>query len=374
MDNNFIYILSKKSNLKNQGWKLHVTSIDLDVDELLRKTVPILLSYKCSFKVVRSLEKINQMNSNNAIPRSQVGKFITIYPDNNTQCFKLAWHLHEVTKGLRGPRIVSDRPITKDSLVHYRYGAFKSKKFIDENLQEVEAIENSSGSLERDERKGWYSTPNWVDDCPFEYKDENSSTSLIGTKYKVVKTLTQRAKGGIYLVEDSSRELKVMKEARKFIGNDSLGRDSRHRLRNESFYLNYLIDTKGIPKCYDYFEESGNEYLIMSYMKGKTLRQLSQDWNLKGSYPGIRYGLRIAERLFEIIKSGHDKNVIWRDISPNNIIINNENVNVIDLESLFSRFDNEIKPFTMGTNGYHYLKSESNIKGDFFALGSFFTY
>src|SRR5690606_31775414 len=137
----------------------------------------------------------------------------------------------------------------------------------------------------KDYRSGWYFVPKWVKDCPFEYQAGHLSKSKIGTKYKVLKTLTQRAKGGIYLVVDTEAENKnqlfIMKEARKFIGNDSFGRDARHRLRNEKYFLQKLENVKGIPKYYDYFYEEGNDYLIMSYIEGQTLRQITQEWNLE---------------------------------------------------------------------------------------------
>ncbi|MDX3333358.1 hypothetical protein PV620_17525, partial [Streptomyces sp. ME02-6978a] len=37
---------------------------------------------------------------------------------------RLARRLHAATLGLRGPRILSDRPYAPGSLVHYRYGVF----------------------------------------------------------------------------------------------------------------------------------------------------------------------------------------------------------------------------------------------------------
>src|SRR5690606_27737738 len=168
----------------------------------------------------------------------------TIYPEDDVQAKQIAWEIHYATVSFRGPRIVSDRPLTRESLVHYRYGAFKRRSYVDNNIQKIEAIENNSGELEKDYRSGWYFVPKWVKDCPFEYQAGHLSKSKIGTKYKVLKTLTQRAKGGIYLVVDTEAENKnqlfIMKEARKFIGNDSFGRDARHRLRNEKYFLQKL--------------------------------------------------------------------------------------------------------------------------------------
>jgi hypothetical protein len=106
-----------------QGWKLHVSATVLSAPEVLAACAPILVEARCQFKFAHSRAVLGELNDPRT-PRGMSGKFITAYPTDDDMLLALAARLHEVTREMAGPRILSDARLHPDSLVHYRYGAF----------------------------------------------------------------------------------------------------------------------------------------------------------------------------------------------------------------------------------------------------------
>lgn len=82
-----------------------------------------------------------------------------------------------------------------------------------------------------------------------------------------------------------------------------------------------------ICQVYDWFEENNTAYIIMQFISGKTLYQLLQE---KPSIPETKikkYFIEVAEALAVI----HEKNLLHRDLKPDNILIDSQdNAIVID--------------------------------------------
>ncbi|NEE31942.1 hypothetical protein G3M53_41680, partial [Streptomyces sp. SID7982] len=106
-----------------QGWKLHLSATPLSAALVLAVAADVLVEERASFKFAGALDRVALLTGGRA-DRGGGGKFITVYPDEPELFRRLARRLHEATLGLRGPRILSDRPYAPGSLVHYRYGVF----------------------------------------------------------------------------------------------------------------------------------------------------------------------------------------------------------------------------------------------------------
>ncbi len=72
-----------------QGWKLHVSAGEPFAEEVLRRALPILLGEDAPFKVAATRERLSRLNDGRA-GLSQIGKFITVYPNNDAQAVRLA--------------------------------------------------------------------------------------------------------------------------------------------------------------------------------------------------------------------------------------------------------------------------------------------
>ena len=99
-----------------QGWKLHVSANEGSAVETLGRVLPVLLSETASFKIAASSAELNDLNEGFG-GLSQVGKFITVYPNDDAQAVALAVKLDQATYGLRGPLIPSDRPLRLGGVV-----------------------------------------------------------------------------------------------------------------------------------------------------------------------------------------------------------------------------------------------------------------
>lgn len=75
-----------------------------------------------------------------------------------------------------------------------------------------------------------------------------------------------------------------------------------------------------IVNLLDVGEEDGYRYLVMEYMRGRTLKDIITE---KGSLPEPVAG-QIAIRILSALQHAHDNGIIHRDIKPQNILINAE--------------------------------------------------
>ena len=94
-------------------------------------------------------------------------------------------------------------------------------------------------------------------------------------------------------------------------------------LKNEAIMYNYLSDVNGIPKLRAFGKEGKYNFLILDLL-GDTLiskRERSSDIFT------LDYVIGIGIKLIKIISNIHEKNIIHRDIKPDNIMYKNHNKN-----------------------------------------------
>lgn len=93
------------------------------------------------------------------------------------------------------------------------------------------------------------------------------------------------------------------------------------RFLNEAAILRSFQKLDCIVSVYDVFEENGTAYLVMEYIEGLTLRRYINE-NGTLTFP------EISELILPVIRSLaeiHDKGLIHRDISPDNLIVGTDN-------------------------------------------------
>lgn len=154
----------------------------------------------------------------------------------------------------------------------------------------------------------------------------------IRNRYKIETILDSGGFGITYLAEDTEFCQKVVLkkycplEDRKI----SYEKGKKDFLR-EARTLSALSDITAIVRVLDYFEERGDAYIVMEYVKGHSLRKyienriesmnFSQAWD---------FFLPIIDALEKM----HEKNLIHRDINPDNIIVReDETLKLIDFGS-----------------------------------------
>ena len=109
-----------------------------------------------------------------------------------------------------------------------------------------------------------------------------------------------------------------------------------NRFLEEAQYTSKFRDNKNFVYVYNYFEENGTAYMVMEFLSGDTL----EDYMGKqgGSIP-FEKAVVIFSELADALGKLHEKGIIHRDISPDNIFICEDGtVKLMDLGA--ARFPN----------------------------------
>jgi serine/threonine-protein kinase len=136
---------------------------------------------------------------------------------------------------------------------------------------------------------------------------------LLGN-YRIVKKIGEGGMGAVYLALDVGLERMV---AVKIISPE-LARSSHlmARFRVEAI-AQARLNHPNIVTIHSFEQLEDTYYIVMEYMKGKTLKDMIKE---KGKLP-VEQALRIFFQLLEGIAYAHRKGVLHRDIKPANIFV-----------------------------------------------------
>lgn len=182
-------------------------------------------------------------------------------------------------------------------------------------------------------------------------------------KYIVFNTLKFDVKGhvlkGIYIKGFLQLGKCVIKEGKKFMCSDEIGNDMKNRLEWQKKIHEDLADIINTPKIIDLFEENGNTYLVMEFIKGKNLQDVikqiysGRSWLQLHIHDRIKL-LNILLEIAEILEKIHSKGYIHRDVTPANFILTQANkLYAIDFEMAYeTKLNYPIHMFGLGTQGF----------------------
>lgn len=77
----------------------------------------------------------------------------------------------------------------------------------------------------------------------------------------------------------------------------------------------------------DFFEENNTAYIVMEYIEGTTLKELTAQHG--GKIPADEL-FQMIKPLFPALQRMHDLGLIHRDISPDNLMLENGNIKLLD--------------------------------------------
>lgn len=371
-EESWTYVRHAAAQEPAQGWKLHATATVWSAAEMLERALPVLLSEASSFKFASSTEVLHRLNRGE-LGRSQVGKFITVYPGSEAQAVRLGERLHEATAGLRGPRVPTDRLLRSGSAISYRYGDFLGQELRRLTGETVPAIATPDGELIADERSTFYRAPPWAED-PFRDSPPPPAPLepgvLIGGRLLVVAVLAELPRGSTVLAADLAGDRRcVLKTAEKDSYIDREGADARDYLRREAAMLALLADDGRFPGVHSLFEENGLLILEMEDFAGEALDEhvarRAAEGNLLDGAEVVRIGMLVASSLDSL----HARGIAHRDVKAANLIrAPDGGIRLVDF-GLAHPIGDGVSRGGLGTRGYR-SECDEPVKEDIFATGA----
>ena len=174
--------------------------------------------------------------------------------------------------------------------------------------------------------------------------------------YKILQEIGQGGMGIVYKAQDTRLQrtvaLKVLRP--RVVGDPDLKNRFLREARTAS-----LLNHTNITTIYDIDEWQGQDYIVMEYVEGKTLKKAIMNDELS-MMNVVEYAVQICEALRE----AHEHNIIHRDIKSGNIMITPlGRVKVMDFglaKMAGSMTQSKIRT-TMGTLAY---MSPEQMRGD----------
>jgi hypothetical protein len=354
-----------------QGWKLHISATVLSAPGVFRVVAPYLKRRGIMFKAPGTLAELQTLNDGVDYAFSQVGKFITVYPPSTEIAVAVAFQLHRLTAGFRGPVIPYDNQLRRNSCVYYRYGSFSSATSLLHG-KKVVSVTRPDGKQVRDRRAPGTAVPRWIADPFRSSRAPAKRLTPLDTDYRDYQALTQRGRGGVYRALDISlgrTRRCIIKEGRRHGGTDLLGRDGRDFVEEEARFLRSNAGkVSGLPRVFATFRADECFYLVIEDIPGRNLQRI-----IAGREPiSLRRRLSYGKAMAKAVAQIHAAGWAWLDCKPFNFLCQRGGkMRPIDFEGARRLTTRDLWP--LGTVGYferdtprHRITPE---EADLFALG-----
>lgn len=178
-------------------------------------------------------------------------------------------------------------------------------------------------------------------------------------KYRILQCIGSGGFSKVYQVED----VHIGKEfAMKVIKVSETGRD------NSEPKLLMQLEHKGLPTLHDVFYDGDELCIVMELAKGVTLKKYVEG---KGKLT-VKEGVLLGRELAEILKYLHSRPVpvIHGDLKPQNIMVDETGLSLIDFGGAFLQYD--LRAVFFGTPGYaapELKEGELFTQSDVYAYG-----
>lgn len=269
------------------------------------------------------------------------GKVFVVYP-SNTQNFNTILHkIADLTKHLKGTKIPDKKQVG-------------TVVFIDPDQKELKS-------------------------------HQKNSSRIIQNRYLILSYLKRDDRGDVtkcfYMKNLFNMGFCLVKEGRKNMWSDEVGRDVVDRLKWQQTVHKELGEIIKIPAIIDLFEEKDSSYLVMEFINGKSLSEIveltyeNRTWyNLSKSEK--QKILDLLLRILDMVDKMHRKGYVHRDLTPANFIVTVKNeLFAIDLELAYHISKGyPSPPFQVGSYGFASPEQKNvdtpTVKEDIYAIGA----
>jgi serine/threonine protein kinase len=152
--------------------------------------------------------------------------------------------------------------------------------------------------------------------------ETGESEKLLANRYELQRVLGQGGFGRTYLTLDRHRfnEPCVVKEFLPQHRGQYEAQKSRELFEREAKIL-HQIDRAQIPKFFACFEENKKLFLVQEYIKGQTYSALLRERQQQGQTFSELEIIKFLQDLLPVLGYLHDRQIVHRDISPDNIML-----------------------------------------------------
>lgn len=145
--------------------------------------------------------------------------------------------------------------------------------------------------------------------------------TVLSNRYLVEFVLGRGGMGAVYFARDrdSGNQPVALKEMRVQVIDPKAQRQAIEQFRQEALFLANL-DHPNLVKVSDFFVEDGRYYLVMAYIKGKTLGEMLKAQS--EPFP-INHVLEWAVQLVDVLAYLHSQKppILFRDVKPQNVML-----------------------------------------------------
>lgn len=198
---------------------------------------------------------------------------------------------------------------------------------------------------------------------------DNNTGYLLNNRYRLIDQIGEGGMANVYLGKDTILNRNVaIKVLRGDLSNDEV---FVQRFQREALAATAL-EHPNLVQVYDVGQEQGYHYIVMEYIEGKTLKQL-----IKQHGPlSVGETIDVMEQLVSAVEHAHSRQVIHRDIKPQNIIVRNDGtVKLTDFGIAIAQNAAQLTQTNSIMGSVHYLAPEiakgypATDQSDIYSLG-----
>ena len=194
----------------------------------------------------------------------------------------------------------------------------------------------------------------------------------INDRYEIIQTIGEGGMANVYLAKDVIIDRLV---AIKVLRGDLAGDEKFVRRFQREALAASSLNHHNIVEMYDVGEDNGTYYIVMEYIKGKTLKQLIK----KRGALTLSECIDIMLQLTDGVNIAHSSYIIHRDLKPQNIMIqDNGEIKITDFGIAMALNNTQLTQTNSVMGSVHYLPPEqasgkgATVRSDIYSMGIMF--
>jgi serine/threonine protein kinase len=199
--------------------------------------------------------------------------------------------------------------------------------------------------------------------------------ATIGDRYVILRSLKSGGMGSVYLARDEKlKSIVALKKMNVSSDDPAEIQYAMKRFEEEARLLANLHHAR-LPKVIDYFTANDPStdkvahFIAMSYIEGNDIESIMKERAYR-PLP-VDTAIEVTKQLLDILRYLHGHRVVYRDLSPRNIIMHNGEVSLVDFG--IARIAPQKAGTAIGTPGYaapEQYKGTADLRSDIYALGA----